>query len=334
MKFSLRLNNDLAVDDYVRLARLAESAGFDQFWVSNDLFLRSCPVILAAVAVATQTIEIGTCILNPYTINPAEIAMIAATLDELSGGRFNLGLSSGSADFLAWIGLEAGQPRTAVIETVHAIRQLLEGQRAEHEGKFLRWTDEAYLRFKPLRQVPIYIGAMSPRMLGEIGRIADGGLPLLFPPEHYRNVLPHIRAGAERAGRSLEQIDVAACIWCSISGDKALAEDALKEKIAYYGHALSPMLLDQLGLTTADFEPIAHAVVAENDLQKAKAMVTGPMMQIGIAGTAQDLRARLETLVEMGVQHISFGPPLGPDIEEAVRVIGRDVIPYFRVSTT
>src|SRR5512134_3371229 len=113
MKFSLRLNNDLPFDDYVRLARLAESVGFDQLWVSNDLFLRSCPVILAAVAVATQTIEIGTCILNPYTINPAEIAMIAATLDELSGGRFNLGLSSGSADFLAWIGLEAAQPRTA-----------------------------------------------------------------------------------------------------------------------------------------------------------------------------------------------------------------------------
>ncbi len=77
-----------------------------QFWVSNDLFLRSCPVILAAVATATRTIEIGTCILNPYTLNPAEIAMMAATLDEVSGGRFNLGLSSGSGDFLAWVGID------------------------------------------------------------------------------------------------------------------------------------------------------------------------------------------------------------------------------------
>ena len=59
MKFSLRLNNDLSVSEYERLAQLAEEAGFDQFWVSNDLFLRSAPVILTAVAVATHRIEIG-----------------------------------------------------------------------------------------------------------------------------------------------------------------------------------------------------------------------------------------------------------------------------------
>jgi 5,10-methylenetetrahydromethanopterin reductase len=330
MKFSLRLNNDLPVSDYVRLAQQAESAGFDQFWVSNDLFLRSCPIILAAVAAATHTIEIGTCILNPYSIHPAEIAMIAATLDELSGGRFNLGLSSGSGDFLGWIGIEAEQPRTAVVESVHAIRRLLRGERAEYQGKFLRWTDEAYLRFKPQRAVPIYIGAMSPKMLGEIGRIADGGLPLLFPPEHYQTIMPYICEGAASVGRSLDQIDVAACFWCSISDDKTSAEDALREKIAYYGHAMSPMILDQLGLSRADFEPLAHAVAVDNDLQRAKTMVTAPMMRIGIAGTADELIARLETLVEMGVNHISFGPPVGPDIDEAIRVIGRDVIPYFR----
>jgi 5,10-methylenetetrahydromethanopterin reductase len=334
MKFSLRLNNDLAVSDYIRLAQRAESGGFDQFWVSNDLFLRSCPVILSAVAMVTRTIEIGTCILNPYTLHPAEIAMFAATLDELSGGRFNLGLSSGSGDFLAWVGIAAEQPRTAVVESVQAIRQLIEGQRAERQGKFLRWTDEAYLRFPARRRVPIYIGATSPKMLGEIGRIADGGLPLLFPPEHYQNIMPYIRAGAASAGRSLDDIDVAACIWCSISADDTGAEDALKEKIAYYGYALSPMILEQLKLSRADFEPIAHAVMVENDLPKAKAMVTAPMMRIGIAGTSQDLIARLETLVEMGVKHISFGPPLGPDVDEAIQAIGRDVIPHFRAKNS
>src|SRR5690348_8638333 len=117
MKFSLRLNNDLPVNEYVRLARAAEAVGFDQFWVSNDLFFRSAPVILTAVALATRSIEIGTCILNPYSINPAEIAMIAATLDEVSDGRFNLGLSSGAADFLGWIGIPTERPRTAVVET-------------------------------------------------------------------------------------------------------------------------------------------------------------------------------------------------------------------------
>ena len=104
MKFSLRFNNDLPVSDYLHYARAAEAAGFDQFWVSNDLMLRSAPVILTAIASATERIEIGSCILNPYTLNAAEIAMFAATLDEYSGGRFNLGLSAGAADFLRLAG--------------------------------------------------------------------------------------------------------------------------------------------------------------------------------------------------------------------------------------
>ncbi len=329
MKFSLRFNNDHPVTNYVRWAKLAEATGFDQFWVSNDLFFRSAPVILTAIALATQKIEIGTCILNPYTISPAEIAMIAATLDEVSSGRFNLGLSSGASDFLSWVGIDADKPRTAVVESVNAINNLLSGNHATLDGSFLRWTQETYLRFEPRRHVPIYIGAMSPKMSEEIGRIADGGLPLLFPPEHYKNVLPHIQKGALSAGRDIGTIDIAACIWCSISDDKSAADDVLKEKIAYYGHAFSETILNQVGLTHTDFEPIQQAVMTENNLAKAKAMITPPMLQFGISGTSTELIQRIEKLADVGVQHISFGPPIGPDIDEAINTIGRKVIPYF-----
>ncbi|MEZ4667014.1 MAG: LLM class flavin-dependent oxidoreductase [Anaerolineae bacterium] len=333
MKFSLRFNNDHSVTSYVGWAQLAESYGFDQFWVSNDLFLRSAPVILTAVALATKSIDIGTCILNPYTINPAEIAMFAATLDELSGGRFNLGLSSGASDFLSWLNIPHDKPRTAVGESLTVLNKLTSGESAAAEGQFLHWSPETYLRFTPQRRVPIYIGAMSPRMLEEIGRIADGGLPLLFPPEHYRNVIPHIRAGAEQANRKLDNIDVAACIWCSISEDRDAALDALKEKIAYYGHAMSATILNELGLIHADFAVIEQQAMRENNLEAAKSLVTDQMLQIGIAGTASDLINRIETLVSMGVRHISFGPPLGPNIEEAIRAIGQNIIPHFRPQT-
>ncbi len=194
----------------------------------------------------------------------------------------------------------------------------------------MQWNGEAYLRFKPERRVPIYIGAMSPNMLRLIGEAADGGLPLLFPPEHYETVLPYIREGAERAGRDLDTVDVAACIWCSIGDDQAAAEDVLREKIAYYGHGLSPLIWDQLGLTRTDFDPIEHAIMVERDTEKAKRMVTPAMLRIGITGTTHDLIERLEHLVELGVRHLSFGPPLGPDPLAAIQAIGRDVIPYFR----
>lgn len=330
LKFSLRLNNDLPVADYVALAQAAEAAGFDQFWVSNDLFLRSATVILTAVAAATQRIEIGTCILNPYTINPAEIAMFAATLDEFSGQRFNLGLASGAAEFLKWVGITPEKPRTALVESVNAINRLLDGDRVATDGHFLQWGEEAYLRFTPQRRVPIYIGAMSPNMLRAIGSVADGGLPLLFPPEHYATVIDYIREGLDSAGRDESALDIAACIWCSLDDDEAAAQDELKEKIAYYGHAMSPLIWDRLGLTREDFAPIEQAVMVERDIERAKALVTPAMLKIGVAGTSHDLITRLEGLVSMGVQHLSLGPPLGPDPLAAIQSVGRDVIPHFR----
>ncbi len=330
MKFSLRFNNDRPAAEYVRLAQAAENGGFDQFWVSNDLFLRSAPVILAAVATATRTIEIGTCIVNPYTINPGELAMMAATLDELSGGRFNLGMGAGAAEFLKWVGIAQNRPLVAVTETALAIRQALDGKRAEIDGRFLQWTHEAYLRFTAPRRVPIYLGAMSPNMLRAIGEWADGGLPLLFPPEHYRNILPYVQEGAQSAGRTLDEIDLAACVWCSISEDRDTALDVLKEKIAYYGHAMSPLIWQQLGLSKGDFLPLEHAIMVENDVAKAKSLVTEPMLAIGIVGTPADLIRRLDGLVAMGVRHLSFGPPLGPDPLDTIEAIGRHVIPHFR----
>lgn len=332
MKFSLRFNNDLPVQDYMTYAIAAEQAGFDQFWVSNDLFLRSATVILTAVATATQRIEIGSCILNPFTIHPAEIAMFAATLDELSGGRFNLGLSSGAEDFIHWLGMDFKYPRTLVVETVSAINALTSNQNAARDGKVLRWTEEAWLRFPSRRRIPIYLGAMSPKMLEEIGAIADGGLPLLFPPEHFQNVLPHIERGLARSGRVRGDLDLAACIWCSVSEDLSAAEAVLADKIAYYGHAMSPMLLGQLGLEQQDFEPIRQAYHVEGDADKARRMVTPEMLKIGIAGTTDALNERLEHLAGLGVRHISFGPPLGPDILAAIHAIGRDVIPRFATS--
>jgi 5,10-methylenetetrahydromethanopterin reductase len=330
MKFSLRLNNDRPVGDYVRMAQAAEAVGFDQFWVSDDLFLRSAPVILTAVAVATTRLQIGTCIVNPYTLHPAEMAMMAATLDEVSGGRFNLGLGAGAASFLKWVGLAQTAPLTAVHETVVAVRRLLAGERVTLAGKFLQWSEEAYLRFQALRPIPIYLGAMSPNMLRAIGAWADGGLPLLFPPEHYATVRPLILEGATGAGRSLDDIDIAACVWCSVAEDRVAAVDVLREKIAYYGHAMSPLIWEQLGLSAADFAPLEQAAMVENDLEKAKSMVTDAMLRIGIVGTPRELIARLERLVDMGVRHLSFGPPLGPDPLAAVTAIGREVIPHFR----
>jgi 5,10-methylenetetrahydromethanopterin reductase len=329
VRFSVRFNNDLPVDMYPELARRAEQAGFDAFWVSDDLFLRSVWIILAAAAQVTSYIQVGTCIVNPYTQHPAEIAMAVATLDELSGGRALLGISSGADDFLGWVGIRAEHPVTAVSETIGALRRLFDGNREHPSGGFVgEWTNEAYLRYAT-RRIPIYVGAMSPRMLALIGSEADGGLPLLFPPESFADALGYVRQGAMAAGRDLSEVDVAACIWCSVSTDRRAAERALREKVAYYGHSFSARVLERLGVARAEFEPIQRAIIVERDPERALAMVTPRMLHIGVVGSADDLIPRLEGLVALGARHLSFGPPLGPDPFEALDVLGHYVLPRF-----
>ncbi|ETW98059.1 LLM class flavin-dependent oxidoreductase [Candidatus Entotheonella palauensis] len=332
MRFSIRLNNDLPLADVVALAQTAEAAGFDQFWISNDLFLRSAPVILGAVGQATTRIELGIGILNPYTIHPGEIAMIAATLDELTECRFNLGLASGAANFLQWVGLNQEKPLAMMRETIGAIRRLLAGERVRLEGKFLQWADEAYLRFDAPRVTPIYLGALGPGMLRLAGELANGVLPLLFPPEHYFGVMPLLEAGMQRRSPALADLDIAACLWVSLSEDREAARRVLAEKIAYYGPSLSPLILERLSLTREDFEPIERAVMAQNDMARACQLVDERMLRIGVVGDPEALIDRLQPLVAAGARHLSFGPPLGPEPLAAIRLLGQQVLPRFRDS--
>ena len=329
MRFSIRLNNDLTISEYIALAQAAEKFGFDQFWVSHDLFFRSAPVILAAIANAITRIEIGTCVLNPYTLHPAEIAMLASTLDELSHNRFNLGLAAGARDFLEWVGIEQTHPLAAMRETINAVRTAQRGEPYAHAGKFLQWTNEAYLRFRAPRVTPIYVGALSPNMLALAGEIGDGVLPLLFPPEHFFTVKPFVEKGIERREKRNEKFDFAACIWVSLSEDANAARRVLAQKIAYYGHALSPLIWARLNLTQQDFEPITRALMIERNQEKAISLVDERMLNIGVVGSANDVLARLEPLVNAGVTHLSFGPPLGPDLLYAIELLGTRVLPHF-----
>lgn len=330
MRFSLRLNNDLPVHAYAPLAQAAEAAGFDQLWVSDDLFLRGVWPILSACAVATSRIGLGTCIVNPATMHPAEIAMQAAALDELSGGRLSLGLGAGAGEFLGWVGLPQPRPLASLAEAARRIRALLAGEAGPFAGEpWPVWGPQAYLRF-PARPVPIYLAALSPRMHELIGAVADGGLPLLFPPEQYAAVAARVAAGALAAGRDPAQVDLAACIWVSVDADHARAEAAMRAKVAYYANAMSDDILARLGVPRAEAAAVSQAAQVEGDLERAAALVSPELLRLGVAGDAQALIARLEGLVAMGARHLSFGPPLGPEPLAAITLLGREVLPHFR----
>lgn len=321
MRFSIRVNNDLDIATLTAVARAAEAGGFDQLWVSNDLFLRSCPVLLATLAERTSRILLGSGVLNPYSVHPAEIAMLAVTLQEASSGRFLLGLGAGAEEFLGWAGIERTRPLARTREAVLAIRALLAGERpADVAGG---WRAEGRLRLPPA-PTPIYLGGMSPRMLALAGELADGALPLLYPPEHYPTAAAQVRAGMRDTGR---EFDLPACVWVSVAADASAGRRALAEKIAYYGASFAPYLLERAGLSTADFTPVQDAL-ARGEQEAAVALVDDRMLALGIAGDPHEVVRRCRALVEAGARHLSFGPPLGPDPVAAVETLARDVLPY------
>lgn len=322
LRFSVRVNNDVPVAELIELARAVEDAGFDQLWVSNDLFLRSAPALVGRLSAHTSRLHLGIGVVNPYSMHTAEIAMAAATLQELTQGRFLLGLGAGAAEFLGWVGLHQDSP-------LAGSRRALEELIAARHGKIPPgWDRAAHLRFEAA-PFPVYVGAMGPRMLALAGELADGALPLLYPPEHYAAAAAQIAAGAGRAARPVEELDIAACIWVSIDEDPERAVRPLAEKIAYYGASFSPVLLRQAGLTPVDFDPIQQAM-NEGRTEEGIAMVTETMLQLGIAGTTQDVIGRCRGLVDRGARHISFGPPLGPDLLQAVDRLGSEVLPALR----
>ena len=331
MKFSIRLNNDLTASEYIELSQKAEQLGFDQFWVSNDLFFRSAVAILSAVACRTRRIHLGTCILNPYTMNPAEIAMAAGTLDELSEGRFMLGLSAGASSFLDWIGLKHDRPVAYLRETTEAIRALLNNQSTGGGANFLKWSDHSSLKFQVKHNVPIYIGGVGPKIQALAGELADGLLPLLLPPEAYYSTRDNVYRGIGVRKDQSRQFDLVGSIWVSASKDPEAARNTLARKIAYYGEAMNPDLLSNLGLTNADFRPITQALIVERDEIKAVGLITDAMLKVGIVGESAEIIARLEPLVEDGLNHLSFGPPLGPNMGEALDILGK-VVEHFSKS--
>ena len=310
---------------------MAEKNGFDFYWVSHDMFKRSSLVMLAAVAARTEKLKIGNTILNPYSLNPAELTTFIATLDELSGGRAVIGISSGGMAPLEWVGIKPRRPYTGTLEAIDIIRKLLAGEVVPYQGKeFNGWTDQCYLRFKPYRnKVPVYLGGSGEKMLAAGGRIAEGVLPILFPPEFADLAVARIKKGAQEASRDISEIDIAGCVWFSISKDGAMADDPLKELVAYFGYMLHNDALNTIGLSHDDFEPIKNEWT-EKGIDSAKNLVTDKMLRLGISGGPDECISKIEDLEKRGITQVVIGSPLGPNPEEAIKLIGAKVIPYFK----
>jgi len=327
-RFSIRMGVAGDVRGLVQRAQEVEAAGFDQIWTGNDFLGESALVALPAIAMSTSTIRFGSAVIDPVSIHPGQIAMFASGLQELSGGRFNLGIGSGSDAFFRMAGIEAPAPVARTRNAILTVRALTQGRSPKGiKGVSADWAANARLRFH--RPVPIYVGAMGPRMLDLTGRLADGALPLCLPPTQFRRVHEQIAAGAIAAGRSVDDLDIAACLWTSVDDDPDIARRLLARHIARYAGSLSLDALVANGFDPDEFDRTQRILDTDGEAA-ATGSVSPRMLELGIAGGTADVITRITELLAMGVRHISFGPPLGSDRTVTTRLIGTHVLPELR----
>jgi probable F420-dependent oxidoreductase len=234
MRIGVAFSGGLTPGEIVECVKLAETLGYESAWVAEghggDQF-----AILGACAVATRRIRLGTSISSVFVRSGPTIAMAAATVDQLSGGRFVLGLgSSHRVQVEPEHGIPFVQPTARLRDTIAIVRGLLRDGVVSRRGETV--TIERFdLWFRPLRpQLPIYVAALFPTLLEIAGELADGVLLTWPTPHTIARAVEHVAIGARRAGRAATAVDVASLIPCAVAKTAADARDALRPAIGLY----------------------------------------------------------------------------------------------------
>jgi 5,10-methylenetetrahydromethanopterin reductase len=330
VKFGIRLLDDLGgARALVELAQLSEELGFDTLWFPHDKFRLNSWVLNAAVAQTTSRIELFART-NLYTTDPSEIASFIATLDDIAKGRASLTLGLHNFDTVTWVGMQADDVLQRVREGTDIIRRLLRGEHGPFRGKIYNWTEKAYLRVKPYRpNVPILVCPVGEDFLELSGEIGDGTLPMVTPPESAALIMEPVRRGLRRSHHPDRPFDACGFVWMAISEDREEARNMLADVVAYFGTYLDPRALALLGLTVEDLRP-AYTRIMARDREGARAAVTAQMLKLGVYGTPDDCAKQLQPVIDAGFNHLSIGGPLGRNPAEAMRLIARRVMPYFK----
>jgi len=288
--------------EIVDLVRLAEQLGYDSAWVAEghggDQF-----AILAACAVQTARIRLGTGISSVFVRTAPTIAMAAATLDQLSNGRFILGLgSSHRVQVEAEHGVAYAKPLTRTRETVAFIRDLLRDGRAGFSGETVR-VENFELWFAPRSpEVPIYLSAVFPKMTTLCGEIADGVILTRSSLKTAGWVRERVAEGAKQAGRDPAGIAITTLLPTAVCDSREEALALLRPGLAFYAGFFPRYnkLMAEHGFAE-EAAAVAEAW-ARGDRAAAERAVSDAMIDASsVAGTPAQCRERIEAYRASGI---------------------------------
>ncbi|MFN2545468.1 MAG: LLM class flavin-dependent oxidoreductase [Actinomycetota bacterium] len=285
----------------VKLCAAAEGLGYTDVWTAEvgatDAFSP-----LAAIATSTERVRLGTAVVPIFTRPAALTAMSAAGIQQLSGGRFALGIGTSSPAIVGqWMGLEFDPRVRRVEEYVEVLREALAGKKVTHRGETLR-SENFRLQVDPGPPVPIFIAALGPRMCRLAGRVADGVLFYFMSPDGVRRALEDVAAGAREAGRDPGELDVFIRLPVAAGEDEETARFMARRLLT--GYAIVPAY--NASLARQGFEEEAAGIAkawAAGERDRATELFSDRLLdEMFVIGEAGRCRSRIDAYRAAGVR--------------------------------
>jgi 5,10-methylenetetrahydromethanopterin reductase len=324
----------------------ADRLGYYACYSADEIYHKDAWLLFAAAAQRTERIRFGPCVAPIYMREPTYVAQLAATLDELSGGRAEVVFGIGNIAMLEQYGVEwrGTRPIARLREAHHVMRTVLDDGAIDFDGDFYRYTGVTTASHPVQEHLPVKIGAMGgPKSMELAGEIADGlHTACAYSPQALGYAVQHFRAGVERARRNADGLDLGDSLLGAIAPDGDVARRAGRILAAFYIPSMPPALLERHGIELERVAPVTEAFAA-GDVQRAlEATPEEVANQIMVAGTPEDWVQWLsESYAPAGLNHalVSFTDPFTlrawagidigglPDLREQVRLFGEHVVP-------
>jgi 5,10-methylenetetrahydromethanopterin reductase len=323
-RVALYLQDAHPIREAMTYVQYAEERGFEAVWQAESRLVREATIPLAAFGAVTDRIALGSGVVNNWTRNPAFLASTFSTLDDLAPGRVRLGIGAWWDPLARKVGIERRKPLQAMRETVTAVRALLNDETVTFDGDFVHLDgvelDYVHQERRP-KDVPIYIGATGMKMMELTGEIADGVvLNYLVSPSYNAGAMEHLAIGAERAGRSVDDLDRPQLIVCSLDEDRDAALDAARELVTQY-LGQQPHIMKASGVPESLLEEIGEVLTwpaTAEQVHAASKLVPDEVVQmITASGTAQECRAKVAEYVDAGCT-CPILYPLGSDVRAMI----------------
>ncbi len=281
----------------LKASKLAEDLGFHSVWVPEAWSYEQFQ-LLTEIALNTKTIGVATGIANVFSRSPGLLAMSAATLDEISGGRAILGLGTSGKNVVEnFHGVPYKKPLTRMRETIRILRTLWRGDRLTPELSTLAELRHFKLEMTPARpDIPIYVASLQRKAINEIGRSADGWVPTFWPYAHYQAGLDWIAKGAREVGRDPSEVELAPFVAVVPIEDLDFARSMMKPMVSFYIGGMGTYYHDMFcRFGFRENADLVRDLYNSGDRKQAAAAVSDELVDaIAICGPAEHCREKLE----------------------------------------